>query len=469
MLVGNVDIVQRDQITGWAADTEAPLTAIAVVVIVDGHEAGRVSADLFRQDLRDLGPYGDGRHGFTFMFSEPLSADLDHDLAVCFVTTGNPLARGQLKLQRAAPEATMGPAACPSRPSEQRVATRMPCYVIHIGLPKTGTKYLQREFCRARSEMLADGICYPTEFWPELQIFAHHELLRDLSQIPNPKLEQVFSTLNASGHRKILLSCEGFIGVPRERLEYLRSLIRASEVRIAFFARRWSDWIPSQWQQTVKQGAVESLAEMYSKTLATAAGDYGINYNIILDKFSDVFGPDSIQVVPYSSLLDQNSDIFECFSRDVLGWRSDVRRKNELVHTSMGAPLTELIRCLNVLETRRQGSSGYHLFEAFNSMSTDHALQSDMQQIFDVMQGYMGQTTIDDDCYPLRGILTEINERYGKRVIGVGGSEIFQKRRRVVEFVRTDFLLDDTARSAVDRVYAAVRQRITTLSAKSAA
>jgi hypothetical protein len=134
----------------------------------------------------------------------------------------------------------------------------------------------------------------------------------------------------------------------------------------------------------------------------------------------------------------------------------------------MGAQLTELIRCLNVLETRRQGSSGYHLFEAYNSLSNNRSLQSDLQQIFGVMQDYMGRTIIDDDCYPLRGILTQINERYGKRLIG-GGGKIFQPRRRVVEFVRTDFLLDDAARSTIDRVYAAVAQRIATLSGKSAA
>ena len=54
----------------------------------------------------------------------------------------------------------------------------------------------------------------------------------------------------------------------------------------------------------------------------------------------------------------------------------------------MGAQLTELIRCLNVLETRRQGSSGYHLFEAYNSISNNRTLQSDLQQIFGVMQDY---------------------------------------------------------------------------------
>ena len=148
--------------------------------------------------------------------------------------------------------------------------------------------------------MLADGICYPTEFWPELQIFAHHELLKELSQIPNPKLEQVFSTLNASGHRKILLSCEGFIGVSRERLEYLRSLIRASEVR-SCSSRDDEDWIPSQWQQTVKQGAVESLAEMYAKTLATAAGDQGSITTLFLTSSRTYSDPTASRLCPIAA------------------------------------------------------------------------------------------------------------------------------------------------------------------------
>jgi O-antigen biosynthesis protein len=66
MFVGNVDVAQRDRIAGWAADTEAPNDIVEVVVVVDGGELCRVRADTLRLDLRDLGHYGEGRHGFDF-------------------------------------------------------------------------------------------------------------------------------------------------------------------------------------------------------------------------------------------------------------------------------------------------------------------------------------------------------------------------------------------------------------------
>jgi hypothetical protein len=382
---------------------------------------------------------------------------------VRFAASGHSLGRGMFRLPRQAgvvadrSQVTAGLEAPGS--GSQTLATP-PRYVIHIGLPKTGSKYLQQSFCVLKDHMLADGICYPTEFWPKLEIFAHHELLRELLHIPNPRLEGVFDQLNDSGHRTILLSCEGFIGVSKETLEYLRSLIRASEVRIVFYARRWSDWIPSQWQQTAKQGAIETFPEMYARTLATALGDHGINYNIILDKFADVFGHDSIQIVPYSSLLDRDQDIFVYFVHEVLGWNHDVAPRPDRVHESMGTFLAELMRCMNVLETERSGSSSYHIFQSLNSLRNDPHVWDDVEQIFGLMQGHVAEVAVDDNCYPLRSIFAQINERYAGRLLDrLASKEIFVGRKNMVQFVRPDFLLDGGASAAVHRIYAAVAQR----------
>jgi hypothetical protein len=463
MFVGNVDVAQRDRIAGWAADTDFPNGTIEVVILVAGREVGRARADRLRQDLRDLGPYGDGRHGFDFTFDELLPADEDHDVAVRFAASGQPLGHGEFRLPRQACSVWSGSHATAGSDAPgpgSRPTARPPRYVIHIGMPKTGTKYLQQSFCLLKDRMLADGICYPSEFWPKLEIFAHHELLKELLHIPNPKLEGVFAQLSRSGHKTILLSCEGFIGVSKETLEYLRTLIGASEVRIVFYARRWSDWIPSQWQQTVKQGETETFPEMYARTLATAVGDHGINYNIILDKFADVFGHDSIQIVPYSSLLDRGQDISVQFVRDVLGWNHDVVARQDRVHESMGIFLTELMRCMNVLETARSGSSGYHVFQSLNSLRNDPHVRADVERIFGLMQGHEAEIAVDDNCYPLRSIFTQINERYAGRLLDRNtDKEIFARRKNMVRFIRPDFLLGEGASSAVHRIYAAVAQR----------
>ena len=108
MFVGNVDVAQRDRIAGWAADTDFPNGIIEVVILVAGREVGRARADGLRQDLRDLGPYGDGRHGFDFTFDEPLPADEDHDVAVRFAASDQPLGHGKFRLPHQARSAASG-------------------------------------------------------------------------------------------------------------------------------------------------------------------------------------------------------------------------------------------------------------------------------------------------------------------------------------------------------------------------
>ena len=37
----------------------------------------------------------------------------------------------------------------------------MTTYIVHVGPPKTGTKYLQRSFYAKQAELLSGGVYYP--------------------------------------------------------------------------------------------------------------------------------------------------------------------------------------------------------------------------------------------------------------------------------------------------------------------
>jgi hypothetical protein len=460
MHVGTVDIAERDRIEGWAADTDAPNSAVEVVIIVDAREVGRVKADKFRRDLRDLGAYGDGCHGFAFRFEKPLSADKDYEVVVRHASGTEPIGKGRFRFLRESGRPETGEAGAPAEPvavaRQAPIRAGTPRYIIHIGLPKTGTKYLQHSFCTLQEKMRADGIYYPTKFWPALDIFGHHELVEQLGKTPNARVEEIFSELNASDAGTILLSCEGFIGVSREALQYLKGLIAASDVQIVFYARRWSDWIPSQWQQTIKQGATETFGEMYANTLVSARGIMAINYGLVLDKFAQVFGEDSLKVVSYSNILDRRGDVFIDFIHNVLGWNYDIAQRDDLVHESMGIFLTELIRCMNVLETARSGSSGYHIFQKFHRLRDDGQVRDDTANVFEAMRDYVAELTVDDNCYPLRQIFDDMNKRYGARLVGDGHDiGLFQGRQKSVRFVRPEFLMTEGAAPTVRRLYAA--------------
>ncbi|HEV2841967.1 MAG TPA: class I SAM-dependent methyltransferase [Chthoniobacterales bacterium] len=61
---GYIDLFDAHTIAGWAADTTTPAAPISVDLFIDDRLQATLTADVFRQDLKDAG-YGDGRKGFS--------------------------------------------------------------------------------------------------------------------------------------------------------------------------------------------------------------------------------------------------------------------------------------------------------------------------------------------------------------------------------------------------------------------
>ena len=68
--IGYVDLFDQHAIVGWAADTKAPTTPVSVDVYINDRLQATLTADVFRQDLKDAG-YGDGRKGFSIPLVSP--------------------------------------------------------------------------------------------------------------------------------------------------------------------------------------------------------------------------------------------------------------------------------------------------------------------------------------------------------------------------------------------------------------
>lgn len=62
--VGYIDLFDTHTIAGWAADTTRPTVPVSVDVFLDDRLQATLTADSFRQDLKDAG-YGDGKKGFS--------------------------------------------------------------------------------------------------------------------------------------------------------------------------------------------------------------------------------------------------------------------------------------------------------------------------------------------------------------------------------------------------------------------
>src|ERR1700685_4288158 len=100
MLLGHIDLVDRQVVRGWAADTDRPYGPLEVAVCVDGRLRGLARADKARADLKDPAMLGAGVHGVAYQFDPPLSAVQDHEVVVRFAEGGKLL--GQWRVAREA-------------------------------------------------------------------------------------------------------------------------------------------------------------------------------------------------------------------------------------------------------------------------------------------------------------------------------------------------------------------------------
>jgi glycosyltransferase involved in cell wall biosynthesis len=81
MLKGSIDLIDHQELRGWAQDEAAPGNAVSLVIFDNEKEIGRARAQLFRGDLLEAG-IGDGHHAFEFKFAGALSPHVNHAINV---------------------------------------------------------------------------------------------------------------------------------------------------------------------------------------------------------------------------------------------------------------------------------------------------------------------------------------------------------------------------------------------------
>lgn len=157
---GHVDAISRRVVAGWAADPEQPGDRLTVTITVDGQTLGEVVADRLRNDLASLGRFGDGRHGFSFEYPEPLDTAREHVVRVAF-PDGKLLPNGEQRLPAAAQ------AAAPvAREAGAAAAGLLPVLVTAPG--RSGTTLLMGLLARAQGIVAAELVPY------ELRLISYH-------------------------------------------------------------------------------------------------------------------------------------------------------------------------------------------------------------------------------------------------------------------------------------------------------
>jgi hypothetical protein len=130
--------------------------------------------------------------------------------------------------------------------------------VLHVGLPKSGTTYLQAVLGQNKSALMQRGdLLYPGRSWAD-QINAVRDLRGfDVSQAQSAKVGGAWDRLvaeMAAWSGSSVVSMEWLGQANRQRIERLAADLDFAEVHVVFTVRDLARMVPAAWQEFMQNG-----------------------------------------------------------------------------------------------------------------------------------------------------------------------------------------------------------------------
>ncbi len=218
----------------------------------------------------------------------------------------------------------------------------------HIGLPKTGTTYLQgilwdnQEALRA-SGLLLPGIGHREHLWAALEVQE-----RDMTRRA-PKAagawERVIAEIEAFDG-DVLLTHEFFCGATREQAERAIARLAPAEIHVIVTARHTAAMFAAGWQERVKNGGVADL-----RALAATGGDAEFGWRTwdlgdVLERWTTGLPADQVHVLPMPGRNEPADRHWQNF-REVLGLPDAYAAPPVPANRRLGVVQVELLRRMN--------------------------------------------------------------------------------------------------------------------------
>ena len=136
---------------------------------------------------------------------------------------------------------------------------------LHIGLPKTGTTYLQSVLWESKRALDKDGFLLPghghrEHLWAALDLQERPKLAQRDRRAPGT-LKRLVKKVNAHQGGAIL-SHEFFCGASRDQAERLVQMLQPADVHLIITARDTAGMLVAGWSEYVKNGGTRPLSEM---------------------------------------------------------------------------------------------------------------------------------------------------------------------------------------------------------------
>ena len=294
-------------------------------------------------------------------------------------------------------------------------------------------------FFESRNELLTGGILYPDSAfgWVKPGEFNHTELYRNLTALETARLPTAFDRLNASTYSTILISSEDLVSVSGQSQRYLKSLIAGRTVDVVFYCRRWSELLISLWQESVKQGNTRSLGEFVAVQLADPMQSSAINFDIVLGRYAEIFGIETIKLISYNHLMEAKVDLYDHFVRSILGLDDVPTVMRSTPNRSLDPVEIETVRLLHEIACMRSEPAGIDLFHRYWRKRSSERVSL----LHAAMTSCLKSIRINDAAPGLRAVHDFIFEKYGRCMVEPNsGYSLFLPASRDLPYIEGSYI-----------------------------
>ncbi|CUR60951.1 conserved hypothetical protein [metagenome] len=237
---------------------------------------------------------------------------------------------------------------------------------LHIGLPKTGTTYLQdvawaNKAALGKAGLLLPGAHQRRHLLASLDVRQDPALARRSGDVSQPWQDLVTEARAWPGD--VLVSHEFFCAASASQVRRMVDDFPDAEVHVILTARAMVDLGISRWQEWVRNGGTQDIDSFPPRSTYDPTDEWGWGSSDLADvlgRWGEVVPAPRVHVLPMASGHGSSEELWVRFA-SVLGVESvRVRTERGTANRSMGVVETEVLRRINphLTEFRSAGDRG---------------------------------------------------------------------------------------------------------------